>query len=255
VSSSLQETLKERPNFAMIYFLLKFLHILGATVLLGTGTGIAFFMLMAHRTGDADFIARTARIVVIADALFTATAVVAQPITGYLLVRELGLSLGEPWIVISLALYFFAGAFWLPVVWMQARLRDLATAAARDNAPLPDAYRRLFRLWFARGRSLGLRPRARPNFSRYRKRAFGNIALDPTHDRRMRQGDSGFGHHLDEVSKAELVAQMPADAEDDDFVVERRRRSASVPFSACTARRTAPRCCATSGGLRRGRIS
>jgi uncharacterized membrane protein len=32
--------------------LLRYLHIIGATVLLGTGAGIAFFMLMAHRTGD-----------------------------------------------------------------------------------------------------------------------------------------------------------------------------------------------------------
>ena len=72
------------------YYLLKFLHVIGATVLLGTGAGIAFFMLMAHRTGDAATIAATARIVVIADWLFTATAVVAQPVTGLLLVRHVG---------------------------------------------------------------------------------------------------------------------------------------------------------------------
>ena len=31
----------------MLYFTLKFLHVVGAAVLLGTGAGIAFFMLMA----------------------------------------------------------------------------------------------------------------------------------------------------------------------------------------------------------------
>ena len=36
----------------MVYFLLKFAHIIGATVLLGTGAGIAFFMLLAHMTGN-----------------------------------------------------------------------------------------------------------------------------------------------------------------------------------------------------------
>ncbi len=35
------------------YYVLKFLHVIGATVLLGTGAGIAFFMLMAQRSGDA----------------------------------------------------------------------------------------------------------------------------------------------------------------------------------------------------------
>ena len=81
------------------YFILKFLHVIGAAVLLGTGAGIAFFMLMAHRTGDAATVAATARIVVIADYLFTATAVVAQPITGVLLAREVGYPLTEGWIV------------------------------------------------------------------------------------------------------------------------------------------------------------
>jgi uncharacterized membrane protein len=135
----------------MIYFVVKFLHILGAVVILGTGAGIAFFVVMAHRTGDALFVARTAAVVVVADFLFTATAIVVQPITGYFLLRELGLSLGEGWVVASLVLYVVAGAFWIPVVWMQMRMRDLAAAAAATGAPLPAAYQKLFRIWFAFG--------------------------------------------------------------------------------------------------------
>jgi uncharacterized membrane protein len=134
-----------------LFFALKFLHLIGAAVLLGTGAGIAFFMLMAHLTGDAAVIAAVARIVVIADFVFTATAVVAQPITGAALARAGGIPLGEGWIVLSLALYLFAGLFWLPVVRMQVRLRDLARAAARRQEPLPPQYRRLFRVWFAFG--------------------------------------------------------------------------------------------------------
>ena len=69
----------------MYYFLLKFLHVIGASVLLGTGAGIAFFMLLAHLRGNSTGVAEVARIVVIADFVFTATAVVVQPITGVLL--------------------------------------------------------------------------------------------------------------------------------------------------------------------------
>lgn len=133
------------------YYVLKFLHVIGATVLLGTGAGIAFFMLLAHRTGDTAVIAGVARIVVIADFLFTATAVVLQPITGLLLARTVGYSLGEGWIVASIALYVFTGLFWLPVVWMQARMRRLAREAAVGGTPLPVEYHKLFRLWFAFG--------------------------------------------------------------------------------------------------------
>ncbi len=135
----------------MLYFGLKFAHVIGATVLLGTGAGIAFFMLMAHRTGNAAVIAAVARIVVIADFLFTATAVVVQPVTGFLLVHYAGYSPWDGWIVLSIALYLVTGAFWLPVVWMQMRMRDLARTAAVSGGPLPDAYHRLFRTWFAFG--------------------------------------------------------------------------------------------------------
>jgi uncharacterized membrane protein len=132
----------------VVYILLKIAHVVGATVIFGTGTGIAFFMLMAHRSGDPAFIGRTARVVVIADMLFTATAVVLQPVTGWLLMRETGASFADSWIAVSLGLYFIAGLFWLPVVWMQMRMRDLALQAASSGAALPSAYHRLFRTWF-----------------------------------------------------------------------------------------------------------
>lgn len=135
----------------MVYLLLKFAHVVGATVILGTGSGIAFFMLMAHRSGNAEFIARTAGLVVLADMIFTTSAVVLQPITGYLLMRQTGAAFSESWIAISLLLYLVAGAFWLPVIWIQVRLRDLARAAAGTGALLPPAYHRLFRIWFLFG--------------------------------------------------------------------------------------------------------
>lgn len=135
----------------MLYFALKYLHVIGAAVLLGTGAGIAFFMLLAHRTGDVKVIAGVARIVVIADFLFTATAVVAQPITGVALAWVVGYSLWDGWIMLSIVLYLVTGAFWLPVVWMQMRMRELAAAAVATGQPLPAAYHRLFRWWFAFG--------------------------------------------------------------------------------------------------------
>ena len=135
----------------LTYLALKFLHVIGAAVLLGTGAGIAFFMLLAHRTGDAATVASVARIVVIADFVFTATAVVVQPITGFLLAWIVGYSLLDGWILLSIALYLLTGAFWLPVVWMQMRMRDLAAQAVREAKPLPAQYHRLFRLWFAFG--------------------------------------------------------------------------------------------------------
>jgi uncharacterized membrane protein len=131
--------------------LLRWAHIVGACVLLGTGAGIAFFMVMAQRTGDARVIAHVAGTVVIADWLFTATAVFLQPISGSLLAMEIGWRLTESWILLSLGLYVLVGAFWLPVVWIQHQLRDMAQAAAAAGADLPDRYHRLYRIWFIAG--------------------------------------------------------------------------------------------------------
>lgn len=135
----------------MWYEFLRFAHVIGACVLLGTGAGIAFFMVISNRSKDPRLIAHVAGIVVLADTVFTATAAIAQPVTGYLLTREVGWPLLEGWVLVSLCLYVFVGVFWLPVVWIQIRMRRLALAAAEAGTALPDAYHRLYRIWFAFG--------------------------------------------------------------------------------------------------------
>lgn len=130
---------------------LRWTHVLGATVLIGTGAGIAFFMLMAHRTRDPKLIAHTASVVVIADWIFTASAVIIQPITGAWLAYLIGWPLLSGWVLASLFLYVFIGVFWVPVVWIQKEMRDLARAASASNAELPERYFRMFRIWFACG--------------------------------------------------------------------------------------------------------
>jgi uncharacterized membrane protein len=131
-----------------LYLTLKLIHILGSAVLFGTGLGIAFFMWMAHRTRDPAAVAATARIVVIADTVFTATAVVLQPVTGAAMALMVGYSFYHWWITATVVLYVLVGLCWLPVVWIQIQLRNLAAAAARDGLALPDRYHRLFRIWF-----------------------------------------------------------------------------------------------------------
>lgn len=130
---------------------LRWAHIIGATVLLGTGAGIAFFMVMAHRTRESKIIAHTSKFVVIADWIFTASAVIIQPITGTLLAVEIGWPLTQGWVLWSILLYLFVGAFWLPVVWIQHQLRDIAQDAVQTGTELPTRYFSLYRIWFLCG--------------------------------------------------------------------------------------------------------
>ena len=132
----------------MTYFVLKSLHLLSMVLLFGTGLGSAFYKWMADRSGNVGHIAVTNRHVVLADWIFTTPTVIFQPISGLAMVWLLGLPLTTPWIATSLLLYLLAGACWLPVVWLQIRMRRIAEAAVANGEPLPPLYWRLARCWF-----------------------------------------------------------------------------------------------------------
>jgi uncharacterized membrane protein len=135
----------------MEYVIVKWLHILSSTLLFGTGLGSAFYMFFASRTRDARTVAVVVRYVVIADWVFTAPTIVLQPLTGFYLVHLAGFPLSSMWIVASLALYLLAGACWLPVVWMQMRMRDVALQTVSSGGELPDQYWRFLRWWVVLG--------------------------------------------------------------------------------------------------------
>ena len=135
----------------MTYLVVKWLHILSSTLLFGTGLGSAYYMFLASRTRDARVIATVARHVVIADWVFTTPTIILQPATGFWLIHLAGFPLSTPWIAWSLGLYLLAGAAWLPVVWMQIRMRDMAAVAARDGVELPEDYGRFLRAWTSLG--------------------------------------------------------------------------------------------------------
>lgn len=135
----------------MDYVLVKWVHIVSATLIFGTGIGSAFYLFFTHRTRDVRAIAVVARQVVLADWIFTAPAIALQPLTGAYLMQRAGIPWDAPWIVWTLALYVLAGVCWLPVVWLQIRMRELARAAVIANGPLPPLYWRYAHLWLLLG--------------------------------------------------------------------------------------------------------
>jgi uncharacterized membrane protein len=133
------------------YLAVKTAHILSSTILFGTGIGIAFFMFRSHFTDDVPGKLYAARNTVLADKVFTFPAVVIQPATGAWLVWSGGFDWTATWLVVTYAIYALAGLCWLPVVWIQAELRDMLIDANATGGELPDRYAKLFRLWFLLG--------------------------------------------------------------------------------------------------------
>jgi len=128
------------------YLILKLIHILSAVILAGTGIGIAFFMFMANRSKDIHAIAVTTRHVVLADWIFTTPAIIIQLISGFWLMRILGYSFSSPWFIAVIGLFVFIGACWIPVVFIQYRLRTIAVAQL-ETSVIDERFKILMRRW------------------------------------------------------------------------------------------------------------
>ncbi len=135
----------------MTYLLVKTVHIVSATILFGTGLGIAFFMYRSRWTDDLSQKLFAIRTTVIADCIFTAPAAILQPTTGAWLVWTGGFQWDAGWLIASYILYAIAALCWLPVVWIQIKLKRIVAACLSSGVPLPEHYYRLFRIWFLLG--------------------------------------------------------------------------------------------------------
>ncbi len=133
------------------YDVIKTLHVLSATLIFGTGLGTAFYMWRGHLAGDLRALAVIARNVVLADAIFTAPAIAFQLASGAWLIWSGGYDPLEPWLLWAYGLFLLAGACWLPVVWLQIKVRDLVATAAADGTALPARYHRFMGHWFRLG--------------------------------------------------------------------------------------------------------
>lgn len=134
-----------------IYLIIKTIHIISSTVLFGTGLGTAFFMLSSYFTQNIHEKFFAARTTVLADYFFTAPAVLIQPLSGIWLVMNGGFDPMAPWLAWTYGLYILAGICWLPVVWIQIRLKSLVANSIKNNEPLPEQYNKFFKIWFMLG--------------------------------------------------------------------------------------------------------
>jgi len=131
--------------------IIKIIHILSATLLFGTGLGSVFYKWQADRCADLRAIYITNRNVVLADWLFTTPTVIVQPLSGYLLMKLNGYALSATWLWLSLLLFVIAGACWLPVVYLQIRMRDIAKCCLDQGIELTADYQRLNKIWIGLG--------------------------------------------------------------------------------------------------------
>lgn len=131
----------------MIFLTLKLIHIFSAIILFGLGCGTVFFKMMADRTGNHAAIAVTSKHVVLADWWFTTPTVIIQPVTGILMAEQLAMSLTDEWMIQTMVLYLLTGLCWLPVIYLQIRMSDIANKSLMEKKPLPNQYHYYSKIW------------------------------------------------------------------------------------------------------------
>ena len=134
-----------------VYSLIKTLHIISATVLFGTGLGIAFFMFRSIFTNNINEKLYAVKTTVLADYVFTFPAAIIQPISGVWLVWKAGFDWGSTWLLITYFIYGITALCWFPVVWLQIKMKNILTNCAQTNTDIPDRYHTYFKCWFILG--------------------------------------------------------------------------------------------------------
>ena len=138
-----------------MYFLLKTIHIISASILFGTGIGIAFFMFRSLFTHDISQKYYAVSNTVLADYLFTLPAVILQVVSGILLLQKTGYAWNSQWLLMSYGFYLLAALCWLPVVWIQIKLKKILAYHIEHKIPFSvkahPQYQLLFRIWFILG--------------------------------------------------------------------------------------------------------
>jgi uncharacterized membrane protein len=129
------------------YLSLKWLHILSSVLLVGTGFGSAFYLFFTHRTKNLAAIAVVVKLVVRADLFFTTPAIIVQPVTGIAMALMVGYPIMHGWLLWALLLYLLAGACWLPVVWLQWRMAQIAAQCVAEQQELPQQYWDYAKYW------------------------------------------------------------------------------------------------------------
>ena len=134
----------------MTFLFLKWVHILSAMLLIGTGLGSAFYVWRANRAGNLQAIRFMLKNVILADWLFTVPPIILLPVTGLWLMRVNGYMFSTLWLWVSMVLFIITGLCWIPAAILQYKMKALADQTFGQEK-LPTIYWKYERTWFCLG--------------------------------------------------------------------------------------------------------
>ncbi|CAI2718762.1 DUF2269 family protein [Nitrospina watsonii] len=135
----------------MNFTTIKFLHVMSAVVLLGTGLGLAFMLFRAQQSRDSRTLLFALNNILIGDIVFIGPALFVLFGSGHWMLRNGGHSVREPWMIASLALIMLVGLCWFVAVFLEWRMRNNLRQVVADGIELPPRHKLFHRLWMSMG--------------------------------------------------------------------------------------------------------
>ncbi len=130
----------------MSYQFLKLIHILSATLMIGTGLGSAFYLFFSYKNAKASTIKDVLKLVVVADSIFTLPSVIIQLITGILLSNLMSL-LFTKWFWIVSGVSVIVLVLWIIAVFIQYKLKRLL----EEKEEITPVFHALMKQWYYLG--------------------------------------------------------------------------------------------------------
>ena len=130
----------------MNYQLLKLIHILSATLMIGTGLGSAFYLFFTYKKAKASTVKEVLKLVVLADSIFTLPSVIVQLITGIFLSNMMNMMFTKWfWIVIIVSVIVLV--LWVIAVFIQYKLKRLLD----EKEEITSQFHGLMKQWYYLG--------------------------------------------------------------------------------------------------------
>ncbi|MBL4735110.1 MAG: DUF2269 domain-containing protein [Flavobacteriales bacterium] len=130
----------------MDYHILKLIHIVSATLMIGAGIGSAFYLFLSYKRYQASTLKDVLKLVVMADSVFTAPSIIIQFITGLMLSNMLSLT-STDWFLIVMGVSGLILVMWLRAAFLQIKLRKILE---KENEITPE-FHYLMKVWFYLG--------------------------------------------------------------------------------------------------------
>lgn len=130
-----------------MYNWIKIFHIVGASIIFGSGTGITCLLLFAHIQSNLILLKKTSRLALTTSWIIITPLSLFQLLTGFTIVSIKSYTYHAPWIIGTFSGFLLAGLCWFPCLYFASRCDEALQSIPeniQEEISLPQTYYQAF---------------------------------------------------------------------------------------------------------------